>query len=170
MIFAVLHLLFGAVANAGDCPKQDLYAHKLDAYIIEVGDDIVKFKIKVDIDGVEKPEVESWQAILQYCQAEKSIIAFDEWRTLWDELSALGIEYQAAQWIYKLRIRKKIRQTEKEVALQYARMLQSFERETGISILWNTTANGHPLAKGMVSAGRGSEKVYEYIFHQYNVQ
>jgi len=160
--------LFGGVANASDCPKQDLYVHKLDAYTIELDDGLVEFKIIVDIDGVQEPDINRWQTLLQDCKAERSILAFEEWRQLWGNLSVLGTSYQTAKWIQKFRLRKEIRLTEKEVAIQYARMLQSFERETGISVLWN--ASGHPLAKGMMSAGRGSEKVYDYILCQYNVQ
>lgn len=161
-------MLFGGVANASDCPKHDLYAHKLDAYTIELDDGLVEFKITVNIDGVQEPDINRWQTVLQDCKAERSILAFEEWQQLWDDLSALGTAYQTAKWIQKFRLRKEIRQAEKEVAIQYARMLQSLERETGISVLWNAT--GHPLAKGMVSAGRGSAKVYDYILYQYNVQ
>ena len=79
----------------------------------------------------------------------------------------IGVDYQSAKWIQKWRLKREIRQTEETIVIQYAQMLHHLELETGISVLWNV--DKHPLAKGMVSAGRGSPKVYAYIYHQFNL-
>lgn len=151
---------------AAECPKHDLYVHKLDAYTIEIGDERVQFRLVVDEEKVVEPEVELWITVLRSCRAENTLAKFVEWQDSWQYLTGLGLDYQSARCRQRWRLRGEIRNIEREMVIQYAQMLYHFELETGISVLWNVEE--YPLAKGMVSAGRGSLKVYQYIFSQYN--
>ena len=153
-------------AIAEECPTHDLYARKLDAYTIEIGDEQVQFRMFVDKETVIEPEVELWTSVLRACRADQTLGQFVEWQNSWKKLANLGLAYQDARWGQKWRLRRDIRHLERETVIQYAQMLHQLELETGISVLWNV--DEHPLAKGMVSAGRGSSKVYQYIFYQYN--
>ena len=38
------------LVHAKDCPTSDLYAHKLDAYTIEVEDEHIQFRLVVDAE------------------------------------------------------------------------------------------------------------------------
>ena len=67
-----------ALASAEDCPKHDLYAHKLDAYTIEIGDQHVQFRLVVDEEKVVKPEVELWTTVLLACRADETLSKFEE--------------------------------------------------------------------------------------------
>ena len=159
--------LWLAWATAVECPTHDLYAHKLDAYSIEVGDEIVQFKLSVHEERVMEPDVHLWVELLTACGAEETSKEFVQWQNSWKYLSGLGVDYQSAKWVQKWRLKREIRQTEETIVIEYAKMLHHLELETGISVLWNVEK--HPLAKGMVSAGRGSPKVYAYIYHQCNL-
>ena len=159
-----ISLVLPAVAVV--CPTHDLYAYKLDAYSIEVEDDIVQFKLSVDEDKVIEPDVRLWVELLEACTADETLQTFVQWQRTWVQLSDLGLEYQSASWISKMHLKREIRHVERLIVIQYAQMLHSLELETGISVLWNVEA--HPFAKGMVSAGRGSPKVYRYIYHQFD--
>ena len=152
--------------HAKDCPTSDLYAHKLDAYTIEVEDEHIQFRLVVDEETVIVPDVDPWTSMLRSCGADETLAKFEQWQESWGVLSDLGVAYQTARWRKKWLLSKDIRNLERDTAIQYAQMLQRLELETGISVLWNV--DGHPLAKGMVSAGRGSPKVYQYIYYQYN--
>ena len=166
MIAVVWVWLWMTWAYAVECPTHDLYAHKLDAYSIEVEDEVVQFKLSVDKGAVTEPDTQLWVELLKACTANETFKKFVQWQRSWENLSALGVEYQSASWIHKWVLKREIRNTERWVVIQYAQMLQHFELETGISVLWNVER--HSLAKGMVSAGRGSPKVYQYIYHQFN--
>ena len=87
-------------------------------------------------------------------------------KSSWKYLSGLGVDYQSASGSKSGRLKREIRQVEETIVIQYAQMLHRLGLETGISVLWNV--DKHPLAKGMVSTGRGSPKVYNYIYHQFN--
>ena len=152
--------------NAVECPKSDLYAYKLDAYTIELGEQQIQFRMVVKESSVIQPEVELWAAVLTACNANGTLGTFTQWQGSWNSLENLGVQYQTAKWKQKFQLRKDIRNLEREIVIQYAEMLHHLELETGISVLWNVEE--YPLAKGMVSAGRGSPKVYQYIFTQYN--
>ena len=154
------------LAIAEECPTSDLYAHKLDAYTIELGDVRVQFRMVIDEETVIEPEVEMWTTMLQACRAHQTLGHFESWQISWNNLASLGVAYQSARLREKWRLSREIRDLERETVIQYAQMLHRLELETGISVLWNVEE--HPLAKGMVSGGRGSPKVYEYIFNQYN--
>lgn len=158
--------LWLAQASAVECPTQNLYAHKLDAYSIEVANDIVQFKLNVSEQRVTEPDVHLWIELLTACDAQETFKNFVRWQNSWKYLSGLGIDYQSATWTQKWSLKREIRRTEETIVIQYAQMLQHLELETGISVLWNV--DQYPLAKGMVSAGRGSPKVYNYIYHQFN--
>lgn len=158
--------LWVASVDAVECPPQDLYAYKLDAYTIEIGDELVQFRMVVQEEKVIEPEVELWTAMLTSCRADETIKTFIQWQESWQDLSDLGVAYQSSKWRKKWHLRREIRDLESTIVIQYAQMLHRLELETGISVLWNVEQ--YPLAKGMVSAGRGSPKVYQYIFYQYN--
>ena len=164
ILWVWLHLISTAVAM--ECPTHDLYAYKLDAYSIAVEDDIVQFKLSVDEHKVVEPDVRLWVELLQSCEANQTLQTFVQWQRTWVQLIDLGLEYQSASWIHKMHLKREIRHVERLIVIQYAQMLHRLELETGISVLWNVEA--HPFAKGMVSAGRGSPKVYRYIYHQFN--
>ena len=158
--------LWTAWALAVECPTHDLYAHKLDAYSIEVAGDVVQFRLNVHEDRVTEPDTQLWIELLDACKADETLQRFVQWQRSWQELGQLGLAYQTASWTQKWRLQRAIRDTERSIVIQYAQMLHHLELETGVSVLWNV--EGHPLAKGMVSAGRGSPKVYQYIYRQFN--
>ena len=162
----VIVWLWMAWACAVECPTHDLYAHKLDAYSVEVEDEVVQFKLSVDKDAVTEPDTQVWVELLRACAADETLEKFVQWQRSWKNLSALGIEYQSANWIDKWHLKREIRTTERRIVMEYAQMLEHFELETGVSVLWNVEQ--YSLAKGMVSAGRGSPKVYQYIYNQFN--
>ena len=158
--------LWTAWALAMECPNHNLYAHKLDAYSIEIAGDVLKFQLNVSEDGVTEPNTQLWIELLGACKADETMQQFAQWQRSWQELSQLGLMYQSASLVQKWRLRRNIRDTEKSIVIQYAQMLHLLELETGVSVLWNVEK--HPLAKGMVSAGGGSPKVYRYVYHQFN--
>lgn len=150
-----------------ECPNQDLRTHRLDAYAIEVDNTVVDFTVSVDNEEVVHPDLTVWKELLASCDAQSTLVKFEDWKRSWENLIDLGLElHQVSIW-HRRSVRRQIRKQEVEVALGYARMLKALELETGISVLWDMN---HPLAKGMVSSGRGSEKIYRYIEVQYNVQ
>ena len=161
-----LWLPFISPAVAVECPNHDLYAYKLDAYSIEVEDEIVHFKLSIDEHEVIEPDVRLWIGLLEACAATQTLQTFIQWQSSWVQLSDLGLEYQSASWIHKRYLKREIRHVERLIVIQYAQMLHRLELEVGISVLWNVEA--HPFAKGMVSAGRGSPKVYRYIYNQFD--
>lgn len=155
------------LAYSVECPTGDLYTHKLDAYAIEIASDVVDFNIQVSNGTVEFPRIKAWSDILDACQAERTAQIFVQWQESWVRLGNLGLEIQQASWPKRYKLKRKIREQERTVALEYASMLKSLELETGIAVLWPLK---HPLRKGMVSSARGNGRVYRYIEVQYNVQ
>jgi hypothetical protein len=150
-----------------DCPNHDLQTYRLDAYAIEVDNTVVNFTLSIENEDVVLPDLVVWEELLLACDAQRTLVKFEDWKGSWKSLIDLGLElHQRSIW-RRGQIRRQIRKQETEIALGYAQMLRALERETGISVLWDMS---HPLAKGMVSSGRGSEKIYRYIETQYYVQ
>ena len=150
-----------------ECPSQDLRTHRLDAYAIEVDNTVIHFTLSVHNEEVVYPDLAVWEELLRSCGAQRTLVRFEDWKRSWKELIDLGLElHQRSIW-RRGKVRRQIRKQEVEVALGYAQMLKALELETGVSVLWDMS---HPLAKGMVSSARGSEKIYRYIEVQYDVQ
>ena len=111
-------------AIAEECPTHDLYAHKLDAYTIEVGDEQVQFRLLVDKEEVIEPEVELWTSILQACRAEQTleqVCRMAELPGRIDKIWEWRIKLQDGD--VKWRLRRDIRHLERETVIQYAQML-----------------------------------------------
>ena len=150
-----------SLAETKVCPMGDLFAHRLDAYSIQLPQEVIHFKLVVDNGVVINPALQSWEQFLRECEAPRTLAASKQWVESWSELILLGIKLKKTPVWRRYKIHIQIKTQERLIALEYASLLRSLELETGVSVLWNS--DEHWLAEGMVSTARGSDKVYDYI-------
>lgn len=118
-----------------DCPNHDLQTYRLDAYAIEVDNTVVNFTLSIENEDVELPDLVVWEELLLACDAQRTLVKFEDWKGSWKSLIDLGLElHQRSIW-RRGQIRRQIRKQETEIALGYAQMLRALELETGISVL-----------------------------------
>ena len=149
------------LAEADNCPNGDLFAHRLDAYSIQLPQETIRFRLIEENGEVVNPALIPWEQFLQECGAPLTLSASNQWVESWSNLIRLGVELNNTPIWRKYRVRKEVREQERLIALQYASLLRSLELETGISVRWNP--DEHWLADGMISTARGSDKVFDYI-------
>ena len=161
MLTALLWSAFVLVGQAMDCPTSDIYAVGLDAYTLEVQGERVSFVLREEVD----PHVVSfWTELLFQCGAVETGVTFAKWSGHWVDLLDLGGEFhdlKVWQWKQRYILRRKIRDMENTIALEYVEFLRGLQLETGIKVCWKK--GSHPLIKGMISTGGGSELVADYV-------
>ena len=161
----MIFLLLSMVSWAVPCPKEDLYAVGLNAYVIKVEERELSLEMKVETGRLsEQDVVDQWRALLQSCQKKAPQVAFESFLERTEELFVLGEEFQEQPfWALRSRrkIRLEIREKERDTALSYASFLQTLQRETGIAVKWKK--DEHILAQGVISTARGSDLVADYI-------
>ena len=158
-------MLVVQLALSEECPREDIYAVGLNAYILRLGEDELSLEMRVD-DGrlSDRQVIQSWKNILHSCQQDNVQDAFDLFVSQTDELYNLGIQFTKTPiWsiLERRKVRLEIRDLERVVALSYADFLRVMQREIGIAVRWNK--EGHILARGMISTAGGSDLVADYI-------
>jgi hypothetical protein len=162
-------LLMTIIAMGDACPKEDLYAVGLNAYVIQVGQHELSLEMKVERGRLSnQPVVDQWREMLNSCSQEKPIQFFDDFIQKTDHLYLLGEKFQnQPKWSLRKRraIRLMIKETERETALSYATFLLILQQYTGIAVKWDKEA--HFLAPGMISTAGGSELVADYVIQMW---
>ena len=153
------------LALSAECPREDIYAVGLNAYILTLDEEEMSLEMRVEEGRLSEREVvQKWRDILYSCREDNVLAAFEHFVQETDKLYNLGVQFNKTPRLAILerrRIRLEIRRFERIVALSYVDFLRSLQQETGIAVRWNK--QGHFLAEGMISTAGGSDLVADYI-------
>ena len=155
-------------ALAAECPQTNLFVDGLDVYSVILPEQTLTFRFSIQDRVAYQHSIDYWRKMLQSCHANKTLKEVDTWEAQQQILEELGMKREATVVLGRWKIRKEISVQERRTALAYAQMLESLEKETGITVLWDL--QHVPRARGMVSTARGSERVVDYIRIMYGIE
>ena len=153
------------LAWSSECPRQDIYAVGLNAYVLRLGEEELSLEMRLDEGRLSQREVVGvWRDTLQNCEKDSIQGSFEAFVQQTDKLYDLGLRFKNTPFwavLERRRARLEIRDMERVVALSYVAFLRAMQKETGIAVRWNK--EDHLLVEGMISTAGGSDLVADYV-------